>query len=250
MKVEKLIPEVYHKESRDFAYVARLLEFVFNYMKTSADCVAVDFRSSELQSNIIELLIETLGFEVRHNYTDKDLIYIASAFNSIIRNKGNISAIELAIRLLLNSQGIEDVPDFDFCEFDSKSCELTVYVPDTLTDIILLEDLFRYILPAGVIYKINKFHSMDPNKNSVIDTQSGFFNGTNKFLTVHDADIGRIRSKSVSTDFDANTAPNIDDSYGLGVGSFYMGVVVTDTECDCTDPEMDYDATIGEIENE
>lgn len=62
MKVERMVPEIYYDKSRDFAYIGRLLEIVFNYMKTAADNVGVE-PDEDIDSNIIDLLVNTLGFE-------------------------------------------------------------------------------------------------------------------------------------------------------------------------------------------
>ena len=102
MKVETLIPEVYYSQSRDFSYIGRLFEMLFNYMKTGADCIAVNPDSPNIDATTIELVALTLGFESKHRYTTRDLIYIISSFSSLIRKKGTIESINSAIKLLMN----------------------------------------------------------------------------------------------------------------------------------------------------
>lgn len=161
MKVEKLLPEVYYSQSRDFSYVGRLFEILFNYMKTGADCIAVNPTSPNIDATTIELAALTLGFESKHKYTTRDLIYIISSFSDLIRKKGTKYAISTAIRLLMNSQKIyleEDITDFVSTMFleESNSFIFDIIIPEQLTDLILLEDIFDYILPAGVLYRFIK----------------------------------------------------------------------------------------------
>jgi len=161
MKVEKLLPEVYYSQSRDFSYIGRLFEILFNYMKTGADCIAVNPDSPNIDATTIELAALTLGFESKHKYTTRDLIYIISSFSDLIRKKGTKYAINTAIRLLMNSQKIyleENITDFVSTMFleEANSFIFDITIPEQLTDLILLEDIFDYILPAGVLYRFIK----------------------------------------------------------------------------------------------
>lgn len=214
MIVSKLLPEIYYKESRDFAYVGRLLEVIFNYMKTGADSVLTRFDNTGSEGNTVNLLVDTLGFDLKHDYLDRDLVYIASALTYLLRNKGAISAVELAVRLMLNSQKVPDMVDFEFCTFDQDQQELTINIPDSLSDIVLLEDLLEYILPAGVTYRFVRFNGYNPNQYTESHAYSQLDSKNRKH--VGDMDLGSIRSES-----DKHSQ---DDQ----LGSFYLGVVVTD----------------------
>lgn len=231
MKVEKLLPEVYYKESRDFAYVGRLIEFALNYMKSAADCIDNNLKSEYENSNLIDLWIDTLGFDSKHVYTNRDLVILASAFYDLLQNKGNIRSIELAIRLILNAQGIRiDLTDNELCVFDTKKMELQVNVPDNVTDLILIEDIFNYILPVGVVYKFirvggnNAKHLTKVQLNTksssivsaIVDTDGNIQGG------IFDTDLGIVESESLGTGSGAH------GSKGEAPGSIYSGLVVTE----------------------
>ena len=178
MKVEKLIPEVYYSQSRDFSYIGRLFEIIFNYMKTGADCVGVSSNSDNIDATQIELIALTLGFESKHTYPTRDLIYIISSFSHLIKKKGTKEAINHAIKLLMNSQKIKMdlLDDEDLVTFDDTldNYTLSIKLPSQMTDTILLEDLFDYILPAGVLYRFNRIIPQPKNVSSlaVIPTQT------------------------------------------------------------------------------
>ena len=216
MKVNDLLPEVYYKESRDFAYIGRLVEVILNYMKTAADCVNLNVDNENIDSNIVDLIVDTLGFELKHSYANKDLIGVASAFSTLLKYKGSTAAIELAIRLLLNSQGIVSESDFEFCILDEEKAEIQINIPDVLSDIILLEDLFDYILPVGVTYVFTRFSGGANKKRTPIKAiptiDNSLVQGEPASVYAFDDDIGVVKS----------------DAGMNHIGGFYTGVVVTE----------------------
>lgn len=151
MKVSNLVPEVYYKKSRDFSYIGRVFEVLFNYYKTNVDLVGKSPLDENVMSNIISLAATTLGFESKHEYINKDLVALCSSFAMLLKNKGTITAIEDCINILLHTQNIQQGTTI---VYDDVNLELTIYVPSQIKDIVLLEDVFEYILPAGVTYSI------------------------------------------------------------------------------------------------
>ena len=103
MKVQNMIPEVYYKESRDFSYIGRLFEILFNHIKTNADLVNSNLVNVD-SDDLLNSLCYTLGFQPKHTYNNKDLLSICSSFVSIMRNKGSLNAVEECIKILLNGQ--------------------------------------------------------------------------------------------------------------------------------------------------
>lgn len=168
MQIENMVPEVYYKESRDFAFIGRLIEIAFNYMKTGADCVINNFTNVNTDNDTLELLCDSLGFEVKHNYITKDLLYIISNFSQLLKKKGTIEAVELAVKTLISSQGIDEGISESFIEVDRIKNEFTIMLPEKLTDTILLEDLFDYILPVGTTYKFEKISNSNAKYDSFI----------------------------------------------------------------------------------
>lgn len=158
MKVENLVPEVYYKDSRDFAFMGRCFELIFNYIKSGADCVNVNYLTDAIDSNIVELMADTVGFTTKHKYNSNDLLAVAGSFQRLLRNKGSLYAVELAVRILMNAQKISDKElSGVICEIDPDDpFTIRINLPEKLSDIVLLEDIFYYILPAGMDYKFVK----------------------------------------------------------------------------------------------
>lgn len=147
IKLQDLTPEVYYRQSRDFQYIGRLYDLVLNSVKTNTDMIYDIPNSDAAGSKMIDLLTLTLGFKPKHNYSVKQLAAICSIFQTILRNKGSVYAIELACTALLHAEGITDE-----CKvyFDEKTYTATIMISQELSDISLLNDLLDYILPAGI----------------------------------------------------------------------------------------------------
>lgn len=238
MIVEKMVPEVYYRESRDFAYVGRLIEILLNYIKTGADCTAVRYNTPNLDTMLLDLYANMLGFNSKHHYNNTYLQYIISSFSTILRNKGSLEAIENCLQLLFNSQGIQNNHLGDLIERSPNDRNhLLINIPNYLTDTILLEDLFNYVLPAGMTYQFNKisdslgiieteiFMNTYDNSNNASDNRSGLI-----------ANIGGSSASQISiANYDA-LSNDENDLHGH-LGSINTGIVTTsnDTASGITD---------------
>ena len=160
MKLQNMTPEVYYKESRDFSYISRMLEVMLNHMKTNADLVNGDINTID-SNDLLNSLAYTLGFKPKHRYFNKDLLNVCSNFAHIMKNKGTFYAVEECVKILLNSQHI--IGDYVILP-DYNNYIIQVGLPSETQDIVLLEDLFDYILPTGWVYNIvsiSKFIELD-----------------------------------------------------------------------------------------
>ena len=214
MKVNNLVPNVYYKESRDFSYIGRLFVIVFNYMKSGSDIIdkSLDLNISSI---VIDLITTTLGFETKHSYINEDLVRLCSAFTYLLKNKGSFKAIEDSINLLINSQNLRNINNkiyFDISEDGYKN--LQILIPETLQDVILLEDIFEYILPAGTLYSISSL-------SKITDTQKTTTLINNK-VTAYPMSSAKLSKVSKGTD-DEN-------DYIESRGIAYTGVVYKEEE--------------------
>lgn len=171
IKVQNYTPSVYYNNSRDFQAIGRLCEVLYNYLLMNISTLRELPLSDNIDPTLLDLVLLTVGFDKHHNYTNVDLIKLAEIFKYIMKIKGTEKAIEEIVYLLLRSQSVEDEefilnihsltgkfrlqdwkPDQDADKVDTFSVDL--YVSNKLKDIVLIEDVFDYILPAGFIYHI------------------------------------------------------------------------------------------------
>ena len=158
MKVDKLVPEIYYKGSRDFGAIGRLCEVLLNYIRLGSNIVGSNLNYADIDSNLLELVCNTLGFIVKHKYITKDLLYISNVFTKLIKNKGTEQAIKLAISTLLASQNINNRFEINVDTETIKKNEFEIVLPEEINDLVLLEDIFDYILPVGCLYKFSFRH--------------------------------------------------------------------------------------------
>lgn len=151
IKTKDITPSVYSKESRDFQLIGRLYDAVFNSVKMSIDSMINEPLSKHSDERFLDLVAKTLGFESKHNYNIENLHALCSSFKKIMFHKGTELAIEEAINMLLKAQNIDK---FYFKNIDKVNKTVIIYIPQELKDVVLLEDLMNYILPAGFVYEI------------------------------------------------------------------------------------------------
>lgn len=205
IKLQNLTPHIYYNHSRDFQLIGRLYDLVLNSVKTNAELLYnLPFNDSS-DKQLIDLLAMTLGFKSRHNYNIKQLSAICSAFTQIIRNKGNIQSIELAIKALLNAEGISE--GFDY-EFTKNNTSITLYIPQTLSDLNLLRDLLVYIIPAGMSCNIIRetWLAQESTTKLITNDDVTIYNGT--YLNSNTQTVIPVNSNASAALADINNLTN------------------------------------------
>lgn len=146
IKLQNLTPEIYYRQSRDFQFIGRLYDIVLNYSKTNADNLNSLPIGDDMNESLLNLLAYTLGFKASRNYNTRQLLAICSVLPEIIRYKGSLNAIVIAVNALLSAEGTKQSLDY---EIEPKK-SITLYLDQNLSDLSLLRDLLNYIIPAGI----------------------------------------------------------------------------------------------------
>ena len=162
IKLQELTPSVYYEQSRDFQFIGRLYDIVLNYIKTNADNLYTLPIGKNMDEKLLNLLAFTLGFQSKHHYNSKQLLAICSVLPLILKNKGSLNAILIAVNSILYAEGISQALDYEF-----KNNNLVLYLSQDLSDLTLLKDIMIYILPAGIgcdmikeIQSVNKIETI------------------------------------------------------------------------------------------
>lgn len=142
------VPTIYSNASRDFQYLGWLINIVLNSVKHNVDDL-YDLPNNKADPKLSELLAMTLGFKIKRNYEQKQLIALVSIIPIILKYKGTKKAIELIGNTLVKTSG--SVGSFS-CKI--KNGVLEVVLPDTLVDTTLFMDLLPYVLPAGMTCRV------------------------------------------------------------------------------------------------
>lgn len=152
IKLQNLTPEVYYKQSRDFQFIGRLYDIVLNSVKTNTANLYNLPIGPNMNEQLLNLLALTLGFKPKKNYNSKQLLAICSVLPEILKHKGSMQAILIAVNALLAAEEITQPLDYSI----QPKKSITLYVSQKLSDLTLLTDLFEYILPAGISYNLVK----------------------------------------------------------------------------------------------
>ena len=176
IKLQDYTPEVYYRESRDFQFIGRLYDLVLNYVKTNADLIYSLPLSDNSDNQFIDLMAMTLGFHAKHKYTSQQLKAICFVLSEIIRNKGTIKALTIACDAIFHAEGIQGQFDYGLT---NNNTNIIIYLPQELSDTTLLNDLFEYILPAGMSCQIIKTYSEKALPTTEVGVESTFsqYNG-------------------------------------------------------------------------
>ena len=149
INVQKMVPEVYYNRSRDFQLFGRLYELIFNYIKNNTMAIKDMNENLNPNQNILELVCNTLGFVTTHSYSNDQLSALCSIFLNCIKSKGTINAIKLLIEMVCNVENSKFKPDVNY-DFDKDY--IYIIIPSDVTDLTLVRDVLKYIMPAGCRY--------------------------------------------------------------------------------------------------
>ena len=184
IKLQELTPSVYYEQSRDFQFIGRLYDIVLNYVKTNADNLYTLPIGKNMDEKLLNLLAFTLGFQSKHHYNSKQLLAICSVLPLILKNKGSLNAILIAVNSILYAEGISQALDYEF-----KNNNLVLYLSQDLSDLTLLKDIMIYILPAGIgcdmikeIQSVNKIETILTTKDEVTVAYEEQANDLNRIL--------------------------------------------------------------------
>jgi hypothetical protein len=155
-RVQDNVPEVYVNQSRDFQLFCHLYDLVFTGVRYSIDSMGYLTDSNRCNRNTVGLLMKKLGMFDDINISEQELKLLLSAFPSIIRNKGNITAIEYVIRVF---HRIASIPSSQFFMDVSKFNDnyvIEIRLADSSKYIDLIRDILKYVVPSGYIVKVDE----------------------------------------------------------------------------------------------
>ena len=152
--VVKKTPREYSEQSRDFQVLARLYTALFNISKMYADDLKVWV--PDIDNKLTTLRSRTVNFVNRHQWDLNDLEAITSCFKYLMRKKGTEEALEACINILMKARGIETGITVDSVVVDRFGC-INIWVAHDNILMGIMEDLVRYLIPTGMIYRIYNY---------------------------------------------------------------------------------------------
>lgn len=153
-------PPIYCEESRDFQLLCRLYDTIDNGMFFDIETITDLVNTKSIRSSFLQLLQTKLGFFTLHSFDENTLRYVLSGFPIMVKNKGSKQAIEYAVNTFLKINNINSPVTVTFQKTPLKLANgytvpdhtIVVGISASLQDAVILEEIFRYILPIGTAY--------------------------------------------------------------------------------------------------
>lgn len=151
----KQTPIEYSNQSRDYQIIARLYTALFNYNKAYID--NLNIWDSNIDNKLVYLRAKTLNLDTKHSWDLDELEAVTSCFKFLMRNKGTVSSIKYCINILLRSLGLSTALEDSNIIIDSDTKLITVKADVSSLTSGVIEDLLKYLLPAGWNYRIIQY---------------------------------------------------------------------------------------------
>lgn len=162
-------PVEYSKQSRDYQVFRGVYNSIFNQVKMYTDLIN-GIWTDHIDNKLLDLRSYTLNFIPKFEWDNDDLRGVTNCFRHLLRTKGTRGAILECLDILSRVHGISlGVTGVELTE--DGAVQLTI--SEDIADIGNIEDLFRYILPAGLAYEIIKYKVIDSaaQANIVVDNR-------------------------------------------------------------------------------
>ena len=162
-------PVEYSKQSRDYQVFRGVYNSIFNQVKMYTDLIN-GIWTDHIDNKLLDLRSYTLNFIPKFEWDNDDLRGVTNCFRHLLRTKGTKGAIKECLEILSRVHGISlGITDVELTE--DGAVQLTI--SEDIADIGNIEDLFRYILPAGLTYEIIKYKVIDSaaQANIVVDNR-------------------------------------------------------------------------------
>ena len=169
LEFEKLTPQVYYKESRDFQLFGRIYDVIFNYLKNNTLAIRDLATNINTESKLLELMCNTLGFKTKRDYNDLELSALCSIFLKCMKSKGSIRSIKLLLDMITSIENSSSEAKI-IKDYEGKS--LNILIPSDITDWTLIRDVMDYIMPAGSSYILQSQNLIEGKAKSEIEVSS------------------------------------------------------------------------------
>lgn len=144
-----MAPEIYSTESRDFQLVSKVFDLAINsVINNEAKMKYLSF-ISKIDAKLLRLLASYIGFFSDQYYPENLLRSILANFPDMIKNKGNITSLEIAIKALQNAY--TSISDIKIEKDENIDLAYRIKTDGVIIDSNYVNDVLKYVRPAGVI---------------------------------------------------------------------------------------------------
>ncbi len=158
-RLSENVPDVYVKESRDFQLLCNSFDAVQNSVKYDIDSILNNLVVPNCVDSYVPFLQTKLGFFTDTSYNNDILRILLQVFPLIVRYKGSIYGIQLAVYAYLHALGLDISSKI---QVDNVAFVITISFRTETLDVRILTDLLKYVLPAGYKLKYGFYEATIP----------------------------------------------------------------------------------------
>ena len=183
VRFENNVPDNYLIGSRDYQALLRLFTFGINSVKFDVDNIRYINDASHINSRLLNLLKLKVGFFTKEEFQDQYIREVLKVFSLILKKKGTRQAIYDAINLYFRACRYNGDYVVEIINKDAVTpYKVRIGITKESKDILLLEEILKYILPTGYLYEVFKYstakyrsnyYSQDILTLSVVDDYNG-----------------------------------------------------------------------------
>lgn len=238
-RLQDNVPNVYVNESRDFQLFCRIYDYVNNAVMVDISSILNILDPLVIDDSLLQLYCAKIGFFTKLDISSDILRKILKAFPLMMKYKGTETAAAIAIAVLLRSQTTER----EVFQLLIKNSQLNIYINILFENENILKELFKYILPVGMTYKINKYSTQKFATEYAVSSDS---------LIWYVADTSSIsqaitNNRSGNTDFDYDISDSDvftkDNFFDKTFSTVSIVNALDNSGMSSTDPQFDTDST-------
>ena len=221
----KQTPPIYSTESRDYQLLCRLYTALYNASRMYID--SVDYTTGLKNVDLAHLEASNVNFDPKHAWENSALKSTISCFKYLVKHKGTKEAIEYCLLVLLRAYNIylnvdeetgvtsgrpkivdsktkQEITGFGTGPYCSN--DIIIQIPKALSTLGVVRDLFDYLIPVGVNYRIIEISEKSRHPESEISLDETVIGSTvvyNSDLTIPESGTstsGRLLYNAVTKD--------------------------------------------------
>lgn len=184
IRMQEKVPQIYVDRSRDFQILCRSYDSALNQVKFDIDSMPFILSSSKCRDSVLPLLQTKLGFFTNKHISGDSLRIILDAFPTMVRHKGSLVGIQMAVNAWLKVIHLETQVVIEIFNLYGGSnnrdnnrtiggyigtTEIPAYtvaigVGGNPRDYSILKELLKYVMPTGYGLYFYFFKSFKTNE--------------------------------------------------------------------------------------
>ena len=170
-RLQENVPDVYTRKSRDFQLLCNVFDILQGGVKYDIDTITSVVDTRYCSERLLPLLQSKLGFFTEKHLNASELRAVLTSFYQLCKDKGSLKGIREAIELYLKVIGASRKSRVNVTNaikepqsnriLHNSSYIVEVLVEGQITDVTLLTELLKYVLPAGYILNYSFYQSLD-----------------------------------------------------------------------------------------